>query len=87
LDFTNAVAIDETNVGEWFKENLKDFPSIKFEDTGGGLLGDQFKVTIGDKSEKFRADPWGSDQDRADEIWQWMRKNWKAPEEWVPGDE
>ena len=78
------MADDEVTVGTWFKENLKDFPGIEFENTGGW---DEFKITIGDKTETFRADAWGNDQVRADKIWKWMRDNWKAPEEWVPGDE
>lgn len=70
--FTTAVGIDDKDVVTYL-ENLK-IPGLVIKNVGGR---DKVKLTLGGKTKGFVVDPnVGSNQARANEIWQWLYDNY-----------
>jgi len=81
-DFINAVGEGDEELVEYIKNNFNDIPDLSA--SGAGLGSDKIVIGMGEKgknrkTEIFTTVPFlASDEDRAAEIWNWMKSNYSS---------
>jgi len=81
-DFINAVSEGDEELVEYIKNNFKDIPDLSA--SGAGIGSDKIVIGMGGKgknrkTEIFTTKPlFASDEDRAAEIWNWMKSNYSS---------
>ena len=80
--FINAVGEGDEELAEYIKNNFKDIPNLSA--SGAGIGSDKIVVGMGEKGKNrktkiFTTVPFfASDEDRAAEIWNWMKSNYSS---------